>query len=70
MSKIEKRVVLAKPPAVSVTSCESGPALDQYVWDTSKRQRHDPFFAVTSIVIDLPRVSLTTDDDAKVSITF
>jgi hypothetical protein len=71
MAKIEKRVVNAAPAAaVSATLCESGPAQEQYVWDPSKRQKQDPFFAVTSIVQALPRMSMTADDDTKVSITF
>ena len=72
MSKFDKRVVRSVPPVASTTSCESGQGrgLEQYVWDPTRRPKQDPFFAVHSIVMDLPRISLTNEDDTKVSITF
>jgi hypothetical protein len=69
MVKIAERVV-AEVTTTSATISASGPELTQYVWDTDKRPKQDPFFAVRSLVIDLPRISLATAGDTKVSITF
>ena len=69
MAKIEERLIDALP-VTSATMCESGPEQTPYVWDMSKRAKQDPFFAVPSLVIDLPRMSLTAEDQTKVSITF
>jgi hypothetical protein len=71
MSKFEKRRVVSAPASVSPTICEAGTPADQYVWDTGRRPRQDPFFAVSSIVMELPRMSFPVDDDeGRVSITF
>ena len=58
------------PTAVSVTAFESTQPLEPYSWDVGERAKQDPFFAVPSMVMYAPCVSLATDDETKVSITF
>jgi hypothetical protein len=69
MSKFDRRIVKNMPAAVSVTACEKGQTVEQYSWDATQGPKQDPFFAVPSMVMHAPTVSLTTDD-TRVSITF
>ncbi len=48
----------------------AGGSLEPYVWDTSKKQKLDTFFAVPNIVIDAPKTEIDTVEGSKVYISF
>jgi hypothetical protein len=69
MAKFELRTIESAPTAISVTTSEPGASMEPYVWNFNARPKQDPFFAVPSIVITAPRISLESDE-TKISITF
>ena len=69
MSKFEQRTVPAAP-SVSATLWEGSLAVNDYVWDTSRRVPQDPFFAIPSVILTSPQTKISGEDDVKVSISF